>query len=77
MRFTFKYRVYPTRPQVEFLDGELRDAASLYNAALEERIGEDVMDRAEKVDICVIGNLPPPINGQSLVTERMIRRAKS
>ncbi|MGW8138578.1 glycosyltransferase family 4 protein [Sphingomonas zeae] len=30
------------------------------------------MDRAEKVDICVIGNLPPPINGQSLVTERMI-----
>src|SRR6266568_8616253 len=39
MRFTFKYRIYPTRPQVEFLNGELRDAASLYNAALEERIG--------------------------------------
>ena len=29
----------PTAPQVEFLNGELRDAASLYNAALEERIG--------------------------------------
>jgi putative transposase len=39
MRFAFKYRIYPTAPQAEFLNGELRDAASLYNAALEERIG--------------------------------------
>jgi putative transposase len=39
MRFAFKYRIYPTRPQTEFLNCELRDAASLYNAALEERIG--------------------------------------
>jgi putative transposase len=39
MRFTFKYRIYPTKPQALFLNGELRDAASLYNAALEERIG--------------------------------------
>lgn len=39
MRLTFKYRIYPTALQVEFLNGELRDAASLYNAALEERIG--------------------------------------
>lgn len=39
MRLTFKYRIYPTKPQVEFLSGQLREAASLYNAALEERIG--------------------------------------
>ena len=39
MRFAFKYRIYPTKPQAEFLTGELRDACSLYNAALEERIG--------------------------------------
>ena len=39
MRLTYKYRIYPTAPQVAFLDNELRDAASLYNAALEERIG--------------------------------------
>jgi putative transposase len=38
MRAAFKYRIYPTTPQVEFLNNELRDAASLYNAALGERI---------------------------------------
>jgi hypothetical protein len=32
MRFAFKYRCYPTKPQAEFLAGELRDACSLYNA---------------------------------------------
>src|ERR1039457_323031 len=39
MRATFKYRMYPTKAQIEFLNGQLREAASLYNAALEERIG--------------------------------------
>ncbi|MDQ2841949.1 MAG: helix-turn-helix domain-containing protein [Acidobacteriota bacterium] len=39
MRFAFKYRLYPTKAQTEFLSGELREACSLYNAALEERIG--------------------------------------
>ena len=39
MRLAFKYRIYPSAPQSVFLDGELREAASLYNAALEERIG--------------------------------------
>jgi putative transposase len=39
MRLTFKYRLYPTDAQAAFLNGELREAASLYNAALEERIG--------------------------------------
>jgi putative transposase len=39
MRATFKYRMYPTKAQIEFLNGLLREAASLYNAALEERIG--------------------------------------
>ena len=38
-RFTFKYRIYPTKAQVAFLEGQLREACSLYNAALEERIG--------------------------------------
>jgi putative transposase len=37
MRFAFKYRIYPTRLQVAFLDGELREACSLYNAAKQER----------------------------------------
>ena len=39
MRLTFKYRLIPTKAQAVFLSGELRDACSLYNAALEERIG--------------------------------------
>jgi len=39
MRLTFKYRLKPTVAQVAFLEGELREAASLYNAALEERVG--------------------------------------
>src|SRR5580704_19411306 len=39
MRVAFKYRLYPTAAQVEFLAGQLREACSLYNAALEERIG--------------------------------------
>lgn len=38
-RQTFKYRLYPTKAQAAFLDGELREACSLYSAALEERIG--------------------------------------
>jgi putative transposase len=36
---TFKYRLYPTKAQIQFLDGQLREACELYNAALEERIG--------------------------------------
>ncbi len=39
VRSAFKYRIYPTGPQATFLNNELRDAALLYNAALEERIG--------------------------------------
>jgi putative transposase len=39
VRLTFKYRIYPTKPQADFLNGQLREACSLYNAALEERIG--------------------------------------
>lgn len=39
MRLTYKYRIYPTAQQAIFLNGELKEAASLYNAALEERIG--------------------------------------
>lgn len=39
MRLTFKYQLLPTPAQDAFLTGELREAASLYNAALEERIG--------------------------------------
>lgn len=39
MRAAYKYRLYPTKPQALILDGELREACSLYNAALEERIG--------------------------------------
>jgi putative transposase len=38
-RLTFKYKLNPTKAQVAFLTGELHEAASLYNAALEERIG--------------------------------------
>jgi putative transposase len=37
MRLTFKYRLMPTKAQVEFLTGEFRDACSLYNAAVQER----------------------------------------
>lgn len=39
MRVAFKYRLYPTKAQVTFLNDEMREACSLYNAALEERIG--------------------------------------
>jgi putative transposase len=39
MRLSFQYRIYPTREQSEALEFQLREACSLYNAALEERIG--------------------------------------
>ncbi len=38
MRKTFKYRLYPTKAQVESLRGQLSEACRLYNAALQERI---------------------------------------
>ena len=38
MRLTYRYRIYPTKAQSAFLDRQLREACSLYNAALEERI---------------------------------------
>ena len=37
MRFAYKYRLYPTKAQAQFLDGQLREACDLYNAALQER----------------------------------------
>jgi len=37
MRSAFKYRIYPTKAQAEFLDAGLREACSLYNAAKQER----------------------------------------
>jgi putative transposase len=37
MRFAYKYRLYPTKAQSQFLDGQLREACSLYNAAKQER----------------------------------------
>jgi len=37
VRSAFKYRIYPTKPQAEFLTAELREACSLYNAAKQER----------------------------------------
>src|SRR5215471_13641969 len=39
MRGAYKYRLYPTRAQVAFLEGQLCEACHLYNAALEERRG--------------------------------------
>lgn len=38
-RLTYKYRLYPTKAQAAFLDGQLREACDLYNCALQERIG--------------------------------------
>jgi putative transposase len=37
VRKTFKYRLYPSRKQVEFLTGQLQEACRLYNGALQER----------------------------------------
>jgi putative transposase len=37
MRFAYKYRLYPTKVQVQFLEGQLREACDLYNCALQER----------------------------------------
>lgn len=37
MRKTFRYRLYPTEAQAVFLQGQLREACNLYNAALQER----------------------------------------
>jgi putative transposase len=37
MRFAYKYRLYPTRAQVQFLQGQLHEACDLYNAGLQER----------------------------------------
>src|SRR3977135_3694629 len=37
MRKTYQYRLYPTAAQTEALEGQLSEACSLYNAALQER----------------------------------------
>ena len=37
MRKNFKYRLYPSNAQIVALDGQLAEACSLYNAALQER----------------------------------------
>ena len=37
MRKTFRYRLYPTKVQSEVLTHQLREACTLYNAALQER----------------------------------------
>ncbi len=37
MRKTFRYRLYPTKAQAEALTQQLREACTIYNAALQER----------------------------------------
>lgn len=37
MRKAYRYRLYPTKQQAEFLDGQLAEACRLYNAAVQER----------------------------------------
>lgn len=37
MRKAYRYRLYPTKQQAEFLDGQLAEACRLYNGALQER----------------------------------------
>ena len=37
MRFAYNYRLYPTKAQAQFFDGQLREACDLYNCALQER----------------------------------------
>ena len=37
MYLAYKYRLYPTRAQAQFLDGQRREASRLYNAAKQER----------------------------------------
>lgn len=39
MHLSYKYRLYPTSAQADFLNAQLREACDLYNCALEERIG--------------------------------------
>src|SRR5436853_4299151 len=36
-RITYKYRLYPSRTQIEALTAQLSEACRLYNAALQER----------------------------------------
>jgi putative transposase len=37
MRLAYKYRLYPSKAQVQFLENQLHEACDLYNAALQER----------------------------------------
>lgn len=46
MRKSFKYRLYPTKRQALFLEGQLSEGCRLYNAALQER--RDAYRRAGK-----------------------------
>ena len=39
MNLAFRYRLYPTKAQVAFLEHQLREACDLYHCALEERRG--------------------------------------
>ena len=37
MHFAYKYRLYPTKAWAQFLESQLREACSLYDAAKQER----------------------------------------
>ncbi len=59
VRSAFKYRLYPTVAQTAFLNGQLLEACSLYNAALEERIGAWKICRKTITMYDQFGQLPP------------------
>ena len=55
MRKTFKYRLFPTRAQVDLLNGQLSEGCRLYNAALRERRDAWKLCR-ESVNYCTQAN---------------------
>jgi transposase len=48
MRFAYKYRLYPTKAQAEFLSAQLREACDLYNCARFVLLHKPLHDRIQK-----------------------------
>lgn len=75
----YRYRLYPTRRQVEALDGQLAFACDLYNAALEQRrtafrdFGVSVRLREQQHELTALRSSGPEMNycAQEMVLQRL------
>ena len=69
MRLTYRYRVYPTKPQMAVLESTLSSCQELYNAALQERRDawsinrESINFAGQSAQLVEIKQVRPELNG--------------